>query len=296
MQPFAELDSLAGSTLEHRWDSVRPIDTEGSEIDGGHPELLGVSGVEGLQEGPPEKGREMQMEMDQIGVRDVGLDDEPPPEAGGAGEEGAGPQWIEARIWEHINPRAEVWVHRQAEEQPAYATLVRAAAPLPKGAPAIRLVTLAEPSQPAGQLPAPLASAADGLANLLADTVTQIGSTLSTRLAAVARRGRKAQAVEQPPSEDTMARVEPGSALPDDAYVHQDTGLVDKKLYLRLARRRAFPNRREGRRVVARWGDVKAALQPPPAPTATESAVQPIDELDQYRRAMGLAPKARKQG
>lgn len=236
------------------------------------------------------------METEQIGVCDVGLDDEePPPEGAGAVEEDPGPHWIEARIWEHINPRAEVWVHRQAEEQPAYATLVRAAAPLPKGAPAIRLVTLAEPSQPAGQLPAPLASAADGLANLLADTVTQIESTLSTRLAAVARRGRKAQAVEQPPSEDTMARAEPGSALPDDAFIDQSTGLVDKKLYLRLARRRAFPSQRHGRRVVARWGDVKAALQPPPAPAA-EPFVQPLDELDQYRRAMGLAPKTRKRG
>ncbi len=136
MQPFAELNSLASSTLEHRWDSARPIDTEGSEIDGGHPELIGVSGVTAPQEGSQKKGREMQMDTDQIGVRDVGLDDEPPPEGEGAVEEDAGPQWLRVLLWN--NPK--VWLRCPAEQQPEGALWVGAGRKPRDGEPTVEVV------------------------------------------------------------------------------------------------------------------------------------------------------------
>src|SRR5688500_17453121 len=46
----------------------------------------------------------------------------------------------------------------------------------------------------------------------------------------------------------------------DDAYIDQRSGLVPLDVYLRLHREGAFSAKRVGKRIVARWGDVRAAL------------------------------------
>ncbi len=65
------------------------------------------------------------MEMDQIGVCDVGIPDEPPPESAGEGKDDPGPQWLRVLLWRTSEPREEVWVTCQAEEQPPSALDVR---------------------------------------------------------------------------------------------------------------------------------------------------------------------------
>lgn len=74
----------------------------------------------------------------------------------------------------------------------------------------------------------------------------------------------------------------------DDAFVDQRSGLAPPDLYLRLYRAGVFPARRIGKRIVARWGDVREALggtTTAPAPATGE----PENELDGLRREVGLA-------
>lgn len=62
---------------------------------------------------------------EKLGVCDVGIPDEPPPE--GAGEEvepDAGPQWLRVLLWKQSSPPAQVWVTCRAEGQPAGALWV----------------------------------------------------------------------------------------------------------------------------------------------------------------------------
>jgi hypothetical protein len=83
--------------------------------------------------------------------------------------------------------------------------------------------------------------------------------------------------------------------LPDDAFVHQDNErLPDRDLYLRLARQGAFPSSKQGKKIVARWGDVKSVLVGS-SPTVAKASARPIgdeDDLDDARRLMGLKGKA----
>jgi len=57
------------------------------------------------------------------------------------------------------------------------------------------------------------------------------------------------------------APAAPVGPVPDDRFIDQRDGLVPKPLYLRLAREGAFPCSKIGKRVVARWGDVRAAIE-----------------------------------
>jgi hypothetical protein len=67
--------------------------------------------------------------------------------------------------------------------------------------------------------------------------------------------------------QDSKPEVQPAAPaatigpVPDDRFIDQRDGLVPKPLYLRLAREGAFPSSKIGKRVVARWGDVRAAIE-----------------------------------
>jgi hypothetical protein len=81
----------------------------------------------------------------------------------------------------------------------------------------------------------------------------------------------------------------PPDPLTDDTYIDQGSGLVPKRVFLRLAHDGAFACSRVGRKVLARWGDVKTALSARGTP-ATPSQT-PAEELDSLRRRMGLVEK-----
>lgn len=99
-------------------------------------------------------------------------------------------------------------------------------------------------------------------------------------------------------SEEPLAPPAPSSAsvpLSDDSIVDQRCAPVPKDLYLRLARSGAFPSKRIGKRICARWADVRAAFanygkQPKPSVAKTKPAA-PEDGLDDLRREIGLVPK-----
>jgi len=79
----------------------------------------------------------------------------------------------------------------------------------------------------------------------------------------------------------------------DDAIVDQRSGLVPPDLYLRLARAKAFPSRKVGKRTLARWGDVRDALLPPTSrPKSNEQPGEP-PTADDLRMRWGLAPTGR---
>lgn len=79
----------------------------------------------------------------------------------------------------------------------------------------------------------------------------------------------------------------------DDAFVDQRSGLAPPDLYLRLYRGGAFPARRIGKRIVARWGDVRAALSGTAAIPAMP-AREAQNDLDGLRREVGLAVRGRR--
>lgn len=79
----------------------------------------------------------------------------------------------------------------------------------------------------------------------------------------------------------------------DDEFVDQDAGLFEREMYLRLARKDAFPNRKVGKKRIARWGDVKSALLKAGVPvTVAEPTNDPeADLLNEIRQRAGLAVK-----
>ena len=97
---------------------------------------------------------------------------------------------------------------------------------------------------------------------------------------------------------DDKKRVGPAAppAPPsDDAIVDQRTAPVPKDLYLRLAREGAFPSVKIGKRICARWGDVKkafAAYDKKAKPTVAKTKpVEANDGLDDLRLRVGLERK-----
>lgn len=105
----------------------------------------------------------------------------------------------------------------------------------------------------------------------------------------------QARAIElgltQPVNTQGVGAVTTGTISPD-TYIDQRSGLVDKGLFLRLARQKAFPSKKIGKRVVARWGDVQAALSPAPPNLALSSIndnEESDPELDEIRARVGLA-------
>jgi len=70
--------------------------------------------------------------------------------------------------------------------------------------------------------------------------------------------------------------------LPADHVVDQSTARMDRGLYLQMARAGAFPSTKVGKRVLAKWADVQAALRPTVrAPVATS-------KKDLLRQQLGL--------
>jgi hypothetical protein len=100
---------------------------------------------------------------------------------------------------------------------------------------------------------------------------------------------------EAPPA--VASHTQAGGPIHDDTIVDQRSGLVPKDLYLRLARQSAFPSRKIGKRIVARWGDVRAAFtRGPSVRQARPSSTPPEpkhDRLDGLRQQLGLAPKGK---
>jgi|HubBroStandDraft_1064217.scaffolds.fasta_scaffold95621_2 hypothetical protein len=82
---------------------------------------------------------------------------------------------------------------------------------------------------------------------------------------------------------------------PDEAYVDQRSGLLDRKLFIRLARQNAFPASRVGNRYLAKLADVQRYVEAhrlhPQAAVQAADGGPGIDELDDIRRAAGLRPK-----
>lgn len=99
-----------------------------------------------------------------------------------------------------------------------------------------------------------------------------------------------ASAVSEPDDAPTSAAVGAGS-LPDDAFIDQTSGLVGHDLYLRLAHAGAFKSKKVGKLLVARWGNVRAALAHT-EPGGADSN-RPRDNLDELRANLGFAPKGR---
>ncbi len=96
-------------------------------------------------------------------------------------------------------------------------------------------------------------------------------------------------------SAKSMARAEPPKGPSSDTYIDQRSGLVDKAIFLRLAREKAFPSKRIGKRVVARWADVQAALSPSPSRRSSVNDNEDCDpELDEIRARVGLAVRGRR--
>ena len=85
--------------------------------------------------------------------------------------------------------------------------------------------------------------------------------------------------------------------LHDDAVVDQRCAPVPRDLYLRLARQGRFKSKKIGKRICARWADVRAAFahhnEIPDPPNNTDGATEPDDGLDDLRRRVGLVPKER---
>jgi len=88
----------------------------------------------------------------------------------------------------------------------------------------------------------------------------------------------------------------PSNTLGDDAIVDQRSVPAPPDLYLRLARNGAFPSHKLGKRVLARWGDVrrvflngpglrKASTVGVPTPTSED------DGLNALRQRLGLESK-----
>ena len=125
-------------------------------------------------------------------------------------------------------------------------------------------------------------------------TLDARAKTLFARLANLKARALEL-GVHQPEASDRRSKESPSSSstrLSPDAFVDQRSGLVERRMYLRLAREKAFPSKKVGKRVVARWGDVQAALSPAPAspaprPPNDNQACDP--ELDEIRARVGLA-------
>jgi hypothetical protein len=90
--------------------------------------------------------------------------------------------------------------------------------------------------------------------------------------------------------------LRPVGVPPDDAFVDQDAGLFDREVYLRLARRGAFPNTKVGQKRVARWADVKAAFMGVGKQIAVvEPTDDPkLDRLNEIRQRLGLQVKGRR--
>jgi len=95
----------------------------------------------------------------------------------------------------------------------------------------------------------------------------------------------------------TESPKRPEPVLSDETVVDQRSVLAPRDIYLRLARAKAFPSNKIGKRICARWGDVRAALLGGPslrkAPGSSGNREAQADGLDDLRHQLGLAKKDR---
>ena len=82
----------------------------------------------------------------------------------------------------------------------------------------------------------------------------------------------------------------PGSGSPD-RYIDQNDPRVPKRIFLRLAKEDAFPSTKVGKKILAKWSDVEAALVARRRKPRSRVEPQATDDLDQIRRDMGLVPR-----
>lgn len=134
---------------------------------------------------------------------------------------------------------------------------------------------------------------------LSAATPDALAARIVERLAALVG-GPPAPQKAKPEPDDKADRPPPPAPLPDDAIVDQRSAPVPKDLFLRLARAKAFPSKKVGKRICARWSDVKVAFavnteKPDPAPRLEQpNALRADDDgLDDLRSEIGLAKKGR---
>lgn len=125
-------------------------------------------------------------------------------------------------------------------------------------------------------------------------TLDARAKTLFARLANLKARAVELGVTRSDAPDRRSNPASPASSRPlsPDAFIDQRSGLVEKALFLRLARQKAFPSKRVGKRIVARWGDVQAALSPAvpsPAPPSTNDNEGSDPELDEIRACVGLA-------
>lgn len=139
--------------------------------------------------------------------------------------------------------------------------------------------------------PESLQKLADAVAHRV---IEQLHAAGGTRVAAAPEQDLSAAADETRRKAQTKGRER--EAIHDDAFVDQRSGLVPKDVFLRLHRTGALATHKIGRRILARWGDVKAALA---AESELRHAIAPVkltqqdDGLDDLRVRVGLQPKGR---
>lgn len=110
--------------------------------------------------------------------------------------------------------------------------------------------------------------------------------------------GRRAPQPVAQKADPAAAKV-PAGPVPDDRFIDQRDGLVPKQLYLRLAREEAFPSSKIGKRVVARWGDVRTAIEARGRKGRTVTLASSEEspgstDLDALRRQLSLSSKRTK--
>ncbi|MBI3201614.1 MAG: hypothetical protein HYZ29_08735 [Myxococcales bacterium] len=92
-------------------------------------------------------------------------------------------------------------------------------------------------------------------------------------------------------SQTPPSSADPPGSGPPDGYVDQNDSRIPKRIYLRLARENAFPSSKVGKKILAKWSDVEAALVARRRKPRSRIEPQATDDLDQIRRDMGLVPR-----
>jgi hypothetical protein len=194
-----------------------------------------------------------------LNLTDISLDD-PLPEGLDTEDDGR-PHWLWALVRQ--GPRPHVWVKYPAEEAPPGCTVRSASAPKPG---ASGVVVMASP---------PASSPTHADTSITPITTTEVDP------ASVPTKGRPKTGRSTRPSDLTEPH--------DNAFIDQKSPFVVKDTYLRLARKKAFPSKKIGKRISARWADVKAAFAAPTAAPAPQESTS--DEIDAIRAKWGLAAK-----
>lgn len=93
------------------------------------------------------------------------------------------------------------------------------------------------------------------------------------------------------PSQQTPSSAAHPGPSPPDRYIDQNDPRVPKRIFLRLAKEDAFPSTKVGKKILAKWSDVEAALVARRRKPRSRVEPQATDGLDQIRRDMGLVPR-----